>query len=59
VVLSDGSCGIVSAAGSLIDRPIIELTQDHSGKKIAAEECVKVDLSEERHRALSVVELKN
>jgi HD-GYP domain-containing protein (c-di-GMP phosphodiesterase class II) len=59
VVLSDGSCGIVSAAGSLIDRPIIELTQDHSGKKIAADECVKVDLSEERHRALSVVELKN
>jgi HD-GYP domain-containing protein (c-di-GMP phosphodiesterase class II) len=58
VVLSDGRCGIVAAVGSSIDRPVIEITHDGSGKELRSDEPFKIDLSEERYRSLAVVELK-
>jgi len=58
VVLSDRRCGIVVAVGPLIDRPVVEITHDSSGKEIRSDEPLKIDLSEERHRSLSVVGLK-
>ncbi len=58
VVLSDGRSGIVTAAGPLIDRPIIEITHDASGREILSGKLELIDLSEDRHHGLAVAELK-
>jgi len=58
VTLSDGTGGIVAAAGPLIDRPTVLITHDRFGRELLSDESFKIDLSEERYRSLSVVEEK-
>lgn len=58
VVLSDGRRGIVLSAGPLIDRPIVELTHDASGRELLTEKPLRLDLSDERNRLLTVVDLE-
>ncbi|MDR3630966.1 MAG: HD domain-containing protein [Desulfocapsaceae bacterium] len=57
VVLSDGSRGNVAWVGAQIDRPTVEITHDPSGRELLSNEPLQVDLSSERYRHLSVVEL--
>jgi HD-GYP domain-containing protein (c-di-GMP phosphodiesterase class II) len=57
VVLSDGSHGTVASVGPLINRPIIDLTRDPSGRELSAGDALQIDLSAERHSRLSIVEI--
>ena len=58
VTLSDGSRGTVAWVGSLIDRPTIEITHDPSGQELLSADAMQIDLSAERYRHLSVVDLR-